>query len=80
MWMDFNSMVGGVVRGVSKVNRCEQREYKGLEESHQQLQKIHEYHKGGGENPHARSGGNGCATVTENKDQTRKGEDDDVPC
>ena len=46
-------MVGGVVGGVSKVNRCEQRENKGLEKSHQQLQKIHEYHKGRGENPHA---------------------------
>jgi hypothetical protein len=31
--MDFNSMVCGVVGGVSKVNRCKQRENKGLQKA-----------------------------------------------
>ena len=50
--MDFNSVVCGVVGSVAEVNRGEQGEYKGLQESHQQLQEVHENHEGCGENPH----------------------------
>ena len=76
--MDFNSVVCGVVGGVAEVNRGEQGEYKGLQESHQQLQEVHENHEGRGEYPHARSGSDGLTAVTENENQTRKREDDDV--
>lgn len=76
--MDFNSVVCGVVGGVAEVNRGEQGEYKGLQESHQQLQEVHENHEGRGENPHARSSSDGVTAVTEDENQTRKREDDDV--
>jgi hypothetical protein len=51
--MDFNSMMGGVVGGVTEINGGKQREHKGLQESHQQLQEVHENHEGRGEDPHA---------------------------
>ena len=76
--MDFNSVVCGVVGGVAEVNRGEQGEHKGLQESHQQLQEVHENHEGRGEDPHARSGSDGLTAVTENENQTRECEDDDV--
>ena len=76
--MDFNSVVCGFVGGIAEVNRGEQGEYKGLQESHQQLQEVHENHEGRGENPHARSGSDSLTVVTENENQTRECEDDDV--
>ena len=76
--MDFNSVVCGVVGGIAEVNRGEQGEYKGLQESHQQLQEVHENHEGRGEYPHARSGSDGLTAVTENENQTRECENDDV--
>ncbi len=46
-------MVCGVMGGVTEINRRKQREHESLQKRNQQLQEIHEYHKGCGENSHA---------------------------
>ena len=76
--MDFNSVMCGVVGCVAEVNRRKQREYECLQEGNQQLQEVHENHKGSGEHPDARASSNRVSVVAEDEDQACERKDDDV--
>ena len=64
--------------GVTEINRRKQREHESLQKRNQQLQEIHEYHKGCGENSHAWSCNSSLSAIAKYENQTRECENDDV--
>ena len=70
----------GLVGRFTEVNGRQEGENKCLKKCHEQLETIHENHKGCGEDAYAESGGHGVAPLSKNENQTHKRQDNDVPC